>query len=306
MKEWINFLKINKKNSPLQYIKKCTPFLLALAAFLCCFLWWCQSLWLLLPLPLPPPPTLSQPSPPSAESVTNDLHVAKSNVSSPASPLRGISHRIRFCLWNCSWFLPPGSLDPSLLCRTFSSVWPLQEQVAEPGAWVPLSTSSRGESLKSCDLKVPSLCPGLRLYIAGRQGGPLPGPESGLLSNTRKWIVREDTRADRTRDSIGKGCLGGEKEGQGTQEDCSATWLTVSGFMVMGLVSRLSLANHCDSGSILVVHASLSQGGFQRGGFWEVGRTCDVSCWPFAYSSRWWWLVSSIFLTRTSCHKITQ
>ena len=24
-------------------------------------------------------------------------------------------------------------------------------------------------------------------------------------------------------------------------------WLTVSGFMVMGLVSRLSLANHCDS-----------------------------------------------------------
>ena len=179
--------------------------------------------------------------------------------------------------------------------------------MAEPGAWVPLSTFSRGDSLKSCDLKVPSLCPGLHLYIAGRQGGPLSGPESGLLSNTRKWIVQEDTRADRTRDSIGKGCLSGEKEGKGTQEDCSATWLTVSGFMVIGLVSRLSLANHSDSGSFLVVHASLSQGGFQRGGFWEVGRTCDVSCWPFACSSRsrWWWLVSSIFLTRTSCRKIT-
>ena len=27
-----------------------------------------------------------------------------------------------------------------------------------------------------------------------QQGGPLPGPESGLLSNTRKWIVRGDTR----------------------------------------------------------------------------------------------------------------
>ena len=52
-----------------------------------------------------------------------------------------------------------------------------------------------------------------------------------------------------------------------------ATWLTVSGFMVMGLVSRLSLANHSDSGSFLVVHASLSQDGFQREGFWEVGRT---------------------------------
>ena len=50
-------------------------------------------------------------------------------------------------------------------------------------------------------------------------------------------------------------------------------WFAVSGFMVMGLVSRLSLANHSDSGSLLVVSALLSQDGFQRGGSWEVGRT---------------------------------
>ena len=41
--------------------------------------------------------------------------------------------------------------------------------------------------------------------------------------------------------------------------------------MVMGLVSRLSLANHSDSESFLVVHALFSQDGCQRGGFWEVG-----------------------------------
>ena len=41
-----------------------------------------------------------------------------------------------------------------------------------------------------------------------------------------------------------------------------AAWLAVSGFMVMGLVSGLSLANHSDSESCLVVHASLSQDGF--------------------------------------------
>ena len=35
-------------------------------------------------------------------------------------------------------------------------------------------------------------------------------------------------------------------------------WLTVLGFMVMGLVSRLSLANHSDSESFLVVHALFS------------------------------------------------
>ena len=45
--------------------------------------------------------------------------------------------------------------------------------------------------------------------------------------------------------------------------------LSVSGPMVMGLVSRLSLVNRSDSGSFLVVHALFSQDGCQRG-FWEV------------------------------------
>ena len=105
-----------------------------------------------------------------------------------------------------------------------------------------------------------------------QEGGPLPGPETGLLSNTRKWTVWGDTCADRTRDFIAKGCLGREQEGKETQENCSATWLEVLGFMVMGLVSRLSLANHSDSESFLVVHTLFSQDGGQRGGFWEVVR----------------------------------
>jgi len=42
------------------------------------------------------------------------------------------------------------------------------------------------------------------------------------------------------------------------------------GFVVMGSVSRLSLANHSDSESFLVVHALFSQDGCQREGFWEV------------------------------------
>ena len=36
------------------------------------------------------------------------------------------------------------------------------------------------------------------------------------------------------------------------------------------LVSGLSLANHSDSESFLVVHALFSQDGCQREGFWEV------------------------------------
>ena len=40
--------------------------------------------------------------------------------------------------------------------------------------------------------------------------------------------------------------------------------------MVMGLVSRLSLANHSDSESFRVAHSLLSQDGCQQEGFWEV------------------------------------
>ena len=39
----------------------------------------------------------------------------------------------------------------------------------------------------------------------------------------------------------------------------------------MGLVSGWSLANHSNSGSFLVAHASLSQDECWREGFWEVG-----------------------------------
>ena len=71
---------------------------------------------------------------------------------------------------------------------------------------------------------------------------------------------------------IGKGCLGRQQDGKGAQEDCSAMWLGVSGFMVMRFVSGLSLANHSDSGSLLVAHTLLSQDGHQQEGFWEVIR----------------------------------
>ena len=70
--------------------------------------------------------------------------------------------------------------------------------------------------------------------------------------------LSEETQVPRRhtkQETIGKGCPGGEQQGKGTQENCSDTRLTVWGFIVMRLVSGLSLANHCDSESFLVVHA---------------------------------------------------
>ena len=56
--------------------------------------------------------------------------------------------------------------------------------------------------------------------------------------------MSEETCADKAREFIERGHLGREQQGKRTQENCSATWLAVLGFRLMGLVSRLSLANH--------------------------------------------------------------
>ena len=104
-----------------------------------------------------------------------------------------------------------------------------------------------------------------------QEGGPLTGSETELLSNTRKCIARGDICADKARDFIGKGHPAGEQQGKETQENCSAMWLSMSGFMVV-------------LGS---------------------GRTRGVSFRPFPSSSSWWRLISSVFLIRIFCHKTT-
>ena len=96
-------------------------------------------------------------------------------------------------------------------------------------------------------------------------------PRVGSCLTLRKEFS-EETCGGQSKRLYWKRALGQRAAGQANQETCSATWLTVSGFLVMGLVSRLSVANHSDSESFLVVHASLSQDGCQREGFWEVER----------------------------------
>ena len=82
-------------------------------------------------------------------------------------------------------------------------------------------------------------------------------------------------------------------------------WLAVSGFMVMGLVSGWSLANHSNSESFLVAHAIAQPRWMLARGILGSGWTPGVSFRPFPSSSGWWWLISSIFLIRISCHKTT-
>ena len=81
-------------------------------------------------------------------------------------------------------------------------------------------------------------------------------------------------------------------------------WLAMSGFMVMGLVSGCSSTNH--SNSVFPGGAGIAQPRWMlAGGILGSGRTHGVSFRPFLNSSSWWWLINSIFLIRSSCHKTT-
>jgi len=71
------------------------------------------------------------------------------------------------------------------------------------------------------------------IYVL-QEGGPLSGLEKGLLSNTQKRIVQGDNMCWQSKRRYWERSPGGRQEGEGTQENCSVTWLTVSGFMVTG------------------------------------------------------------------------
>ena len=70
-----------------------------------------------------------------------------------------------------------------------------------------------------------------------RKGNPLQGPRVGshVLTKQETWL---------------EGRPGGQQQGEEAPGALCTTWPAVSGFMVMGLVSRLSLAKHSDSGFV--------------------------------------------------------
>ena len=92
------------------------------------------------------------------------------------------------------------------------------------------------------------------LSVVVGSGAPSRAPRAGSCLTPGKEFSKE-TLADKARDFIGRRQLG-----KGIQ-NCSATWLAVSGFILIRLVSGLSLANHSGSESFLVVQASLNQDG---------------------------------------------
>ena len=117
---------------------------------------------------------------------------------------------------------------------------------------------------------------GVEAWTCCRKGDPFQGLKLGsclTLGNElskethmltkQEILLRKGTRVESSR----------LREPMKTALPCDSA---VSGFMVIGLISRLSLANHSNSESFLVVQALFSQDGCQRG-FWELVGTYVVS-----------------------------
>ena len=81
--------------------------------------------------------------------------------------------------------------------------------------------------------------------------GALPGPKSGPWLTLGNELSEETHVLAKQETSLGR-APGWIAAGEEAQEDCSAMWLTVLGFMVIGFVSGCSLANHSGSGSFSV------------------------------------------------------
>ena len=128
-------------------------------------------------------------------------------------------------------------------------------------------------------------------FDAGREN-PFHSLRAGSFLTLGNELSKE-TCAVKAGDFIGKGCLGGGQEGEGSWENYSATWLTVSGFMGIGLISGLSLASHSELESFLVAYASLIQGGFCKEDPGRLVRPADWSLLSPLTFPEFWLVVAS-------------
>ena len=112
----------------------------------------------------------------------------------------------------------------------------------------------------------------LEYWSCCRKGDPFQGLKLGSCLTLGNELSEETHMLTKQEILLGKSVWVESSRVKGTQENCSAMWLTVSSFMVIGFISGLSLANHSGSESFLVVQDLFSQDGCQQEGLWEVVR----------------------------------
>ena len=124
------------------------------------------------------------------------------------------------------------------------------------------------------------------------------------MSNTRKWIVQGHIYADKARDFIGKGSrVESSRVGEPRRTAPLLGWslrFYGDGISFWGVFSQSLWLRVLPGGACLVQPRWMPVRRILGGGW-----TCSLSFWPFPNPSGWWWLITSVFLARTSCRKTT-
>ena len=108
-------------------------------------------------------------------------------------------------------------------------------------------------------------------YYCCRKGDPCQGQKLGSCLTLGNELSEETHAQTKQASLLGKGTR--LESSRDREPRRTALHVTCSlRFLVLGLVSRLSLATHSDSESFLVVHALFSQDRCQQEVFWEVVR----------------------------------
>ena len=140
-----------------------------------------------------------------------------------------------------------------------------------------------GKSLSQCSHK----CFRSSHWNYCRKGDPFQGPRGGSCLTLGNELSKETHILTKQETLLGRGAWVENRRVRELRR-IALPWGPVLGFMIMFPIVS---GRHFDSRSFLVAHASLSQDGFHRGGFWEVNRTfglkSPLSFWPFPNSSDW-------------------
>lgn len=154
---------------------------------------------------------------------------------------------------------------PEIIVDTTNSCLPSAVTVSE----LPAMMDEGSANLESLLLPLWYISTWFLWIVMLQEGGPLPGPESGPLSNSWKWIVQGDAcwQSKKLYGARAESSRGREPRRpalpRGWQPQGLWRWDWFRGFLwPIALTRGLSYG-----------HASLSEDGFQWEGLWEVGRT---------------------------------
>ena len=110
-----------------------------------------------------------------------------------------------------------------------------------------------------------------------RKGDPFQGPKLGSCLTLRNELSEETHVLTKQEILLGKGTRVESSRVREPRRTALPLGLQSQVLWQWGLVSGLSLANHSESESFLVVHALFSQDGCQSEGFWEVVSPFNLS-----------------------------